>query len=654
MVCVFTHYLELLLIRAPDSDAKLWLAKVLVDEYGEGSEGHDHAELYGRFLDATGGDHRDRLAMRVPGPALRFIDTHRRLVRSQPFLAGLGAVGPGHEWAIPEMFHAVIPGLRRAGFTEAEIGYFTLHVEQDDDHGAWLEEALVDYAVTAEARAQIRRGALASLDARDRFWDGVAAPGDLLPPAPHGAPGRPDRPIRDRGAGGDRVGRPRRHPTPGAPGASPRSPHPADPRRTARGQSQPQLRSPLPEDLAPGGHVTKRITFIATKKNLDPTERELYEMNLVLEITGKKRAFMDLGILTVAAATPPIADVQIVDEYVTPIDYDMDTDLVCLSAKTSCSTYAYRVADRFRSRGDPGADGGDPCVAAPRRGARARRHHRHRRGRGAVAVGGGRLRRWPARRTLRRDGLPPHGGHPHPAVEAHADPPLPVPPDPDHAGLPVSLSVLQCARHLGQRVSVQARGQRDLGAAGPAPGPAGAAAAVRGRRQLHQPGQVHQGAAQGHGAPGSGWPDPAVVGRDDPERGQRRRDARSVPRCGLLHPHPRPRVRRGGDPGPDGQEHQLRVDVPRCDRPDPRARHHRGGQLHRRVRHRHHRHLPPDPGLRATDRDPVSVPVDPQPHARHQAVRRHARRRAPRSHRLAPLRYPSRRDAARQDEPARS
>ena len=39
LVCVFTSYLEALLVRAPDSGAKLWLAKVLIDEYGEGSHG---------------------------------------------------------------------------------------------------------------------------------------------------------------------------------------------------------------------------------------------------------------------------------------------------------------------------------------------------------------------------------------------------------------------------------------------------------------------------------------------------------------------------------------------------------------------------------------------------------------------------------------
>jgi len=173
LVCVFTSYLERLLVRAPTSDAKLWLAKVLVDEYGEGSRGEDHATLYGKFLRACGGDAASVHDGNVPAPAHGFIRAHRRIVEREPFLVGLGAVGPGHEWAIPRMFDAVIPGLRRARFTEEEIHYFTLHVEQDVDHGAWLEQALERFGSSEEARAQIRRGALLSLDARERFWSGV-------------------------------------------------------------------------------------------------------------------------------------------------------------------------------------------------------------------------------------------------------------------------------------------------------------------------------------------------------------------------------------------------------------------------------------------------------------------------------------------------
>jgi len=173
LVYVFTTYLEKLVCRAPSSDAKLWLAKVLVDEYGEGSEGEDHATLYGHFLRAARSTVPDAPETPIPAPAYRFIREHRRIVEKEPFLVGLGAVGPGHEWAIPRMFAALVPGLRRAGFSEKEMRYFDLHVAQDVDHGAWLEEALGRFGTTTQAQAQIRRGALLSLEARGAFWTGV-------------------------------------------------------------------------------------------------------------------------------------------------------------------------------------------------------------------------------------------------------------------------------------------------------------------------------------------------------------------------------------------------------------------------------------------------------------------------------------------------
>jgi pyrroloquinoline-quinone synthase len=173
LVSVFTSYLERLLCRAPSSETKLWLAKVLVDAYGEGSRGEDHRALYDRFLRAAGSRVPDMPGYRVPAPAHAFIEEHRRIVSKEPFLVGLGAVGPGHVWASPRMFTAILPGLRRAGFSEEAMRYFTLHVDQDRDHGARLEEALARCASTDRAQQQIRRGALLGLDARGEFWSGV-------------------------------------------------------------------------------------------------------------------------------------------------------------------------------------------------------------------------------------------------------------------------------------------------------------------------------------------------------------------------------------------------------------------------------------------------------------------------------------------------
>ncbi|MDP2340812.1 MAG: iron-containing redox enzyme family protein [Deltaproteobacteria bacterium] len=173
LVGTFTRYLEELLLRAPTSEAKSWLAKVLVDEYGEGSEGKDHRTLYREYLVAAGLEGDTELDTPLHKDVTAFVFEHLRIVKEEPFLVGLGAVGPGHEWSIPKMFPPIIQGLRKAGFSEQAIAYFTLHTLQDIDHGRWLEEALLLNASTSKAQQEIRRGALLSLEARERFWSGV-------------------------------------------------------------------------------------------------------------------------------------------------------------------------------------------------------------------------------------------------------------------------------------------------------------------------------------------------------------------------------------------------------------------------------------------------------------------------------------------------
>lgn len=174
LVANFTAYMELLLLRAPTSEAKCWIAKVLVDEYGERSHGADHPKAYRTFMHAAGIEPGCESDFPLHPDVVEFIQEHYRICTEEPFLVGLGAVGPGHEWSIPTMFEHVIIGLNKAGFEAEDIDYWTMHLDQDADHGAWLEEALVDYCDTEEARAQVRHGALLSLNAREKFWWGVS------------------------------------------------------------------------------------------------------------------------------------------------------------------------------------------------------------------------------------------------------------------------------------------------------------------------------------------------------------------------------------------------------------------------------------------------------------------------------------------------
>ncbi len=101
-----------------------------------------------------------------------------------------------------------------------------------------------------------------------------------------------------------------------------------------------------------------KIQFVATRKNPDPSERELYELDLMLKILGFKRAFMDLGLQTVASVTPKEHQIDFIDEYLDPLDYKSDADIIALSAKTSCVTRAYQVADEYKRRGHTVVMGG--------------------------------------------------------------------------------------------------------------------------------------------------------------------------------------------------------------------------------------------------------------------------------------------------------
>ena len=173
LVGSFPTYLEHLLLRAPSSDAKKWLATGLLAEYTTGPAEKDRVELYRQFLHATGSPSGEELETPLHDDVTGFIREHLRICRDEPFLVGLGAVGPGHAMGIPRMFAQILQGLRQARFRDEEIGYFLLDAEQDTSPGAWIEDALASQSDTPEAQAQIYRGAMLSLAARTKLWSGV-------------------------------------------------------------------------------------------------------------------------------------------------------------------------------------------------------------------------------------------------------------------------------------------------------------------------------------------------------------------------------------------------------------------------------------------------------------------------------------------------
>ncbi|MBA3455609.1 MAG: iron-containing redox enzyme family protein [Deltaproteobacteria bacterium] len=168
----FIPYMEEMLLNTFDMNAKLIVAKILLDEYGEDAAGASHPELFRRFVRGCGGAEADASLLTAPldQATVDLVGTHMRLCRDEHFLVGIGAIGQAHEFAIAYLFPPILKGLQLAGFTSTEIEFFSLHVDHDVEHSAMLEDTMIRLATTDEDRAMIRRGALASLEARANLW----------------------------------------------------------------------------------------------------------------------------------------------------------------------------------------------------------------------------------------------------------------------------------------------------------------------------------------------------------------------------------------------------------------------------------------------------------------------------------------------------
>ena len=174
LVRVFTSYLEALHKSVPDPEVREWIYRVLEDEYAHPhSFDQSHSALYRKFLRALGLTEQDWDRAEALPETRDFITRHIELTSLRHYVVGLGAVGPGHEWAIPTMFTYLLEGLRKVGVEEKPLGYFTLHITQDLEHGRLLRLALARFAETPANQERIAEGARASLDARARFWDGL-------------------------------------------------------------------------------------------------------------------------------------------------------------------------------------------------------------------------------------------------------------------------------------------------------------------------------------------------------------------------------------------------------------------------------------------------------------------------------------------------
>ena len=104
----------------------------------------------------------------------------------------------------------------------------------------------------------------------------------------------------------------------------------------------------------------KKIVLINPK-----SPESFWSLQGLCELNRRAATTPPLGLATLAAITPPAYEIQIVDEAVQPICYDIPCDLVGITGYTVHKSRMIEISGEFRSRGILTVAGGPYCSAHP-------------------------------------------------------------------------------------------------------------------------------------------------------------------------------------------------------------------------------------------------------------------------------------------------
>lgn len=107
----------------------------------------------------------------------------------------------------------------------------------------------------------------------------------------------------------------------------------------------------------------KKIALINPKRNLEKQNPKVFE--LFKQITAKPWFSAPLNLLIIAANTPNDIEITIIDEHSETINFDVQYDLVGLTAMTTQANRAYEIADLFRKKNIPVVMGGIHASVLP-------------------------------------------------------------------------------------------------------------------------------------------------------------------------------------------------------------------------------------------------------------------------------------------------
>lgn len=170
---MFSHYIANIIPKIPHEWDRMIMVKNLMDEYGNMNPEKTHPALFRKFLKTLGLEKKDWKKFKPIPEVTNFIDRLTMLTRYEPFLIGLGAVGPGVEWVIPTMFKKIVDGLKNSiSIKDDDMEYWTSHIILDVEHGDEATKVIMNYLHGKDTEDMVRIGAIKSLEARKILWDG--------------------------------------------------------------------------------------------------------------------------------------------------------------------------------------------------------------------------------------------------------------------------------------------------------------------------------------------------------------------------------------------------------------------------------------------------------------------------------------------------
>jgi pyrroloquinoline quinone (PQQ) biosynthesis protein C len=169
----FTRYLCALMMRLEREQDRAELAGNLFEEMGlAGGLGIPHAEIYRRML----------VAMEVDASAIPAQVATQELIKamlsacSDPDpMVGLGALCLGAEAIVPHVYSQVLRGFLSVGEPEANLEFFRIHIEDDDEHAVTMRR-IIDRELQEDPRRlkALKGSARRLLAARTQFFHGLS------------------------------------------------------------------------------------------------------------------------------------------------------------------------------------------------------------------------------------------------------------------------------------------------------------------------------------------------------------------------------------------------------------------------------------------------------------------------------------------------